>query len=252
MKYRLIILAAAMAISVMFGAVRTTREALPSGGTEDMGAYYVAEGEPRTFQDPQTGKIEVISSAGNEYTASGNRLTVICKTEGRITYQIRGRKKSFRIMIGGNRSTGENRDRLAADDRITPKEFNLPSFRYKNRTYTNFADFVRKHTSGSSWVCMSTGKKAVKRASKYNRGITFHSDQREIQRKYPSWEDLGTYGADRCFYAARYYDKKSGFVLLKGFLVNEDFRVKKILYIGYNPRGRGVIVRLQKSIPNIS
>ncbi len=130
------------------------------------------------------------------------------------------------------------------DTKINLREYDLRAFTYIKNSSTNFVDFVRLNTSGSYLVCKFSGKKAMRGAAKYNRGITFHSSRRELQRKYPSLENLGVYGQKTCFYAARYYDEKSGFVLLKAFLVNRKLHVKTILYIGYDPRDPDAVVRL--------
>ncbi len=243
--YKVVVLAAALAVSLLSGAVPTTRNAVTQADqTRDLGYYYVAAGEPRTFQDPGKGKIEMISSAGNEYTVSGSKITLICKKAGTVQYNRKGTKKSFRIIIGGNQSIGKKGEAPVEDTKINFREYDLPAFTYNKNSYTNFVDFVRQNTSGNYWVCKFSGKKAMRGAAKYNRGITFHSSRRELQRKYPSLENLGVYGQKTCFYAARYYDEKSGFVLLKAFLVNRKLHVKTILYIGYDPRDPDAVVRL--------
>ena len=192
-----------------------------------MGQYYVAKGQPCAFQDPQKGTIKVISSAGNQCKVSGNKLTVTCKKTGFITYKIKNEERQIRIFVGGN----------SKDSKVNKKEYNLP-VDYDGKSYTNFIDALRakkkkdKNNMNDVSILLSSKKKLKSRA-KYNRGIKYGSTIAQVENKYPSWEDVGTYENDSCCYAARYYDKKTNYVAVKGFILDKRNKVKKIVYIAY-------------------
>lgn len=65
----------------------------------DMAYYYVAKGQPCTFQDPQKGTISIKESAGNKCKVSGNKITVICPKEGDIVYTINGKKRFLEFIL---------------------------------------------------------------------------------------------------------------------------------------------------------
>lgn len=192
-----------------------------------MGQYYVAKGQPCVFQDPEKGTIKVISTEGNKCKASGNKLTVTCKKTGSITYKIKNKKREIRILVGGNYK----------DPKVTKKEYDLP-INYEGKSYKNFIDMLhakkkkdKDNLNGVSILLSS--KKKLKDRAKYNRGIKYGSSFAKMKKKYPSWEDVGTYENEDCCYAARYYDKKTNYVTIKGFVLDKHDKVKKIVYIAY-------------------
>lgn len=203
-----------------------------------MGLYYMAKGQPCVFQDPQKGRIKVISASGNRYKVSGNKITITCKKKGTIKYEINGKKKLFIILsVGGNHK----------DTKVNKKEYNFSTQNYKGKSYKNFIDCVlsmKKDKYVNAWVTYSSKKELAKNA-KYNRGVTYGTPLKKMEKQYPSWEDLGSYKKDECCYAARYYDKKSDYVFVKGFVLNKKHKVKKIVYIAYDPLHKSEIIKLR-------
>ena len=194
-----------------------------------MGYYYVAENQPCKFQEPTKGKIQIISSAGNKCSVSGDKIKVICKKEGDIVYRVKGKTKKFNIVLNGNEP----------DPQVGKKEYNMPKMKFKGKYYTNFLDvlYVVKNKPDWNWVKIEwSGKKEVNKVAKYNRNIGYGS--RNTQGAYPSWQDIGVYGKKDCIWAALYYDKKSGYVVEKGFVINswKNLKVEKVVWKAYNTK----------------
>lgn len=84
---------------------------------------------------------------------------------------------------------------------------------------------------------MFSGKKDVNRIAKYNRGIKYGTGRGKVYDAYPSWQDMGMYYDENdCTWAALYYDKKTGYVVEKGFVYNSKLNVIKVVYYAYNPK----------------
>lgn len=203
---------------------------------EDLGYYYVAKGQPCVFQDTEYKKLKVTSSGGNTCKVSGNKITVTCKKNGYIEYKINGKYKKFELIIGGN----------GKDSKVNKKEFDMTEVEYGDKSYRNFVNVVRAAKKDKVSVLSVTysGKEDVNEIKKYNRGIVYGTNLGKVEEKYPSWQDIGSYGDDDCCWTALYYDKKSECVLQKGFVLNSKVKVKAVVYDAYYPKHKDNIIKL--------
>ncbi len=195
---------------------------------QNMGYYYVAKGQVQPYKDTDSGKISVISASGNKYKVSGNIITITCKKSGDIKYKINGKKKYFSIFVGGN----------GKDSKVNAKEYKVAEKEElgdkKSNNFFEVAEYYMEQYNSNSIETALSGND-LKKWKSANRGIKKNSTFKEVTEKYPSWEDVGTYGKNDCCYAARYYDKKSGICAVKGFVFNSKMKVKKIVWVAYRP-----------------
>lgn len=234
-KKRNKIVATLLAVVCMLGGlIGVNVQTVQAKETEDLGYYYVAKGQPCIFEDSEGGKIKVISSDGNVCKVSKNKITVTCKKSGYIEYKINGKYKKFELIIGGNDE----------DSKVNKKEFDTLKEDYNKKTYTNFVDLIRDSKDTQGLQMYISDKKELEKYKKYNRGITYGTTLKKVEEKYPSWQDVGSYGDDICCWAALYYDKKSGWVLQKGFVLNSKNKVKSIVYYAINPKNKENIIKL--------
>lgn len=222
-----------MVMMVFLGVlVLTPSDVKASSPKGIMAYYYVAKGQPCTFQDPQKGTISIKESAGNKCKASGNKITVICQKEGDIVYTINGKKKVFRIYIGG---VGPGN----GPDKISKKDFNITKTKFCGKQYTNFIDMIPAAKTKKKWNSFYyyfSGKKEVNGLAKYNRKVKYGSGMADVYDAFPSWQDLGSFYEDDCTWTSLYYDKKTGYVVEKGFVYNSKMAVFKVVYYAYNPK----------------
>ena len=221
------IVAALLAVVCMLGVlIGVNIQTVQAKETEDLGYYYVAKGQPFIFRDSEAKSLKMVSNKGNPCKVSKNKVTVTCKKSGEITYKINGKYKTFMLYVGGN----------YPDSKVNKKEYDLPyKMEYNKKKYGNFVD-IASHAKDTGLECYMSDKAELKKYKKFNRGITYGSTLSDVQEKYPSWEDVGTYGDDMCCWTSVYYDKKSGWVFNKGFVLDSKDKVKAIVYSAYDAK----------------
>lgn len=225
-----------MAVFLVGAVAGSDVQTLQAKEAEFMGYYYVAKGQPCVFQDSEAKTLKIVSSDGNTCKVSGNKFTVTCKKDGYIKYKINGKYKEILLIIGGNEK----------DTKVNKKEFDMTAADYGKKTYHNMVDIVRagKKDKLADLFVTYSGKNELKDIKKYNRGIVYGSDLETVEKKYPSWQDIGGWGDDECCWTALYYDKKSGCVLQKGFVLNSKGKVKEVVYYAYYPKHKENIIKL--------
>lgn len=225
-----------MAVFLVGAVAGTGVQTVQAKEAEDLGYYYMAKGQPCVFQDSEAKNLKIVSSDGNTCKVSGNKFTVTCKKDGYIKYKINGKYKQIQLIIGGN----------GKDTKVNKKEFDMTAVGYGKKTYHNMVDVARaaKKDKVSYFTVTFSRKKDLKDMKKYNRGIVYGSDLETVEKKYPSWQDIGGWGDDDCCWAALYYDKTSGYVFQKGFVLNSKGKVKEVVYSAYDPKRKDNIVKL--------
>ena len=224
MRLASIVLSMAMVIGMIASPCVNTQKA-QAEVVAVMGQWYVAKGLPMTFQDKKAKKIKVVSAAGNKYKVSKNKITITCKNGGTIIYKANGKTKKFYIIIGGN----------GKDTKVKKSEYISSNVGVNNKKYKNFIDaadaYMGKKKSDAYVEFMK--KERINDEAKHNRGVKYGTSFKTLKKKYPSWQDVGTYGNDECCYAALYYDKKTGIIAEKGFILNKNYKVKGVVLLAY-------------------
>lgn len=215
------LITALLVLAILVGMLPIMNVQAASKYDEYAGYYYLAKGETVTFKNKTySGKLSVVSNAGNTVKISGKNIKVTGKKSGLIVIKAGKKKIGFNIYIGGNNK----------DSKVNYAEYSL-NFHEGKKEYTNYIDCIRyriKKKKDITYIVWEDEKenKEVKEA---NRGLYIGEEIYDVNSKYPSWCDYGGWTADngdeyQCVQCALYYDKQSNCIFYKLFygLVEDD------------------------------
>lgn len=213
------LIAALLVLSILVGIIPVMDVQAAEKYDIYAGYFYLAKGETVTFKNTKySGKMSVVSKAGNTIKISGKKIKVTGKKSGLIVIKAGKKKIGFKIYIGGNHK----------DSKVNYAEYNV-NVLDDGKEYKNYIACIRDRIKAKKDIVYMSWEDIAENevVRECNRGLYIGEEIFDVNDTYPSWCDYGGWKSDggiwyECVRCAMYYDKKSDCVFYKLFYGSEE------------------------------